>query len=195
MSFGRKDIAKGVQALLMSFALIMAAPCFVQQAHAQEKTVAQETVTQEAEAQKAEAPGAKPAVLKTESELEKRVRAIGSKLRCPVCQGESIYDSHSDVAEEMKRLIAEKLKAGESEAKILDYFHDRYGNYILMEPPAEGIHWVIWVFPLFMGLMGLVFVMQFLLSNRQEAATEAKQQKKRAENPQTLHQDIEELHL
>ena len=139
--------------------------------------------------------GIKPGVIKTESPLQKQVRAIASKLRCPVCQGESVYDSHSDVAEEMKRLIADKLKAGESEANILDYFHDRYGNYILMEPPAEGIHWVIWVFPLFMGLMGLIFLMQFLLSNRQEAAAEALSREKNSETAKVATTDIEELRL
>ncbi len=101
-------------------------------------------------------------VTKTETALEKQVRVVASKLRCPVCQGESIYDSHSDVAVEMKKLIAEKLSAGESEEAILGYFQARYGNFILMEPPAEGLHWVIWVFPVFLGLVGFILVYQFI---------------------------------
>lgn len=109
-------------------------------------------------------------VLKKETALEAQVRVVASKLRCPVCQGESVYDSHSDVAEEMKRLIAEKLTAGESEAAILDYFQDRYGNFILMEPPVEGLHWVIWVFPLFLALVGFLLVSQYISATRQRAA-------------------------
>lgn len=100
--------------------------------------------------------------VKVESELEKKLRFVASMLRCPVCQGESVYDSHADVAVEMKRLIREKIEAGETAEEILTYFKDRYGNFVLMEPPAEGLHWVIWVFPIFMALLGGLFLFQNL---------------------------------
>ncbi len=106
--------------------------------------------------------------MKVESELEKKIRTVATKLRCPVCQGESVYDSHADVAVEMKRLIGDKLKAGESTEEILTYFKDRYGNFVLMEPPAEGLHWVIWVFPIFMALLGGLFLIQNLKSGAKE---------------------------
>jgi cytochrome c-type biogenesis protein CcmH len=106
--------------------------------------------------------------VKVESELEKKIRSVASMLRCPVCQGESVYDSHADVAVEMKRLIADKLKAGETTEEILTYFKDRYGNFVLMEPPAEGLHWVIWVFPIFMALLGGLFLIQNLKSGARE---------------------------
>ena len=115
--------------------------------------------TQEAKPEKA---------LKQETALEKQVRVVASKLRCPVCQGESVYDSHAEVAVEMKKLIAEKLAEGASESDVLQYFQERYGNYILMEPPTEGIHWVIWVFPVFMAFVGLLFLYQFITGKKQE---------------------------
>ena len=108
----------------------------------------------------------KVGAIKSETALEKRVRVVASKLRCPVCQGESVYDSHADVAVEMKKLITERLTKGESEADILGYFQARYGNFILMEPPAQGVHWVIWVFPAFLGLVGFLFVYQFITQTR-----------------------------
>lgn len=146
--------------------------------------------------EKAAAPANAP-VIKTETPLQKQVRSVSSKLRCPVCQGESIYDSHSDVAVEMKQLIAEKLSQGESEADVLSYFQARYGNYILMEPPAEGIHWVIWVFPLFMGLMGLLFLMQYLAANKETARAETAERKPaETQNKDSAPvRNIEELHL
>ncbi len=117
-------------------------------------------------AQEAKPEGA----MKQETALEKQVRVVASKLRCPVCQGESVYDSHAEVAVEMKRLIAEKLAEGASEREVLQYFQERYGNYILMEPPTEGIHWVIWGFPVFMAFVGLLFIYQFITGKEQEAA-------------------------
>lgn len=180
-----KNLLPRLYIFVTAFALqvALAAPLFSEIAYA-EPTKTETTV---------EKP--KAGALKTESPLQKQVRAIAAKLRCPVCQGESVYDSHSDVAEEMKRLIADKIKAGESEAQILDYFHDRYGNYILMEPPAEGIHWVIWVFPLFMGLMGLLFLLQFINSNRQEAKAEALRRETDSDTANVSKTDIEELRL
>lgn len=147
-----------------------------------------------------DAASAKPA-MKVESALEKKVRSLAGMLRCPVCQGESIYDSHSDVAVQMKTLIAEKVQAGESDQQILTYFKDRYGNFILMEPPHEGIHWVIWVFPGFMGLLGALFLFQHLRSSTR-AANQSGRDAGSDEGTNTKKDDelrsmseIEELHL
>ena len=104
----------------------------------------------------------KPTAVQLESAAERHVRLIAGKLRCPVCQGESVYDSHADVAVEMKNLIAEKLAKGESEAEILAYFQARYGNFILMEPPAAGIHWMIWLFPALLGVIGLFLLFRVI---------------------------------
>lgn len=104
----------------------------------------------------------KPVDVQLESVAERQVRVIAGKLRCPVCQGESVYDSHADVAVEMKNLIAEKLAKGESEAEILAYFQARYGNFILMEPPAAGIHWMIWLFPALLGVIGLFLLFRVI---------------------------------
>lgn len=142
------------------------------------------------------AGAAETGALKTETALEKQVREIASKLRCPVCQGESIYDSHSDVAVEMKRLIADKIKAGESESQIIEYFHARYGNYILMAPPAEGLHWVIWIFPLFLGLVGVLFLVQYLAASKQAGDVEKYEADGDGETAgQDADGDIEELRL
>ena len=109
--------------------------------------------------------------MKQETALQKQVRVVASKLRCPVCQGESVYDSHAEVAVEMKKLIAEKLAGGASEQDVLQYFQERYGNYILMEPPTDGIHWVIWAFPIFMGFVGLLFLYQYITGKEQDTVT------------------------
>lgn len=140
----------------------------------------------------------KPTTMKVESALQTKIRSVATLLRCPVCQGESVYDSHSDVAVEMKRLIGDKLKAGQSTEEILTYFKDRYGNFILMEPPAEGLHWVIWVFPIFMALLGGMLLFQNLRASvKEQAEADKNRAASSAKTSQTASdvKEIEELHL
>lgn len=125
--------------------------------------------------------------IKEETALETQVREVARELRCPVCQGESVYDSNAEVAVQMKNLIAEKLQAGESKEQIIRYFTDRYGNFMLMKPPAEGVHWLIWLLPVFLGLLGVLLVFRFISSMKHKETTRA--------DDETSSQDIEELHL
>ena len=83
----------------------------------------------------------------TTSDLEAQVREIASQLRCPVCQGLSVGDSPSELAHEMRTLIREQLQQGKSPPQVLDYFTQRYGEWILLAPPKRGFNLVIWVLP------------------------------------------------
>ena len=80
-------------------------------------------------------------------ELEPRVFEIAAQLRCPVCTSESVAQSAAETSVRMREIIADKLAAGESEAQILAYFQERYGDWILLEPPRRGLYLVVWVFP------------------------------------------------
>jgi cytochrome c-type biogenesis protein CcmH len=83
----------------------------------------------------------------TASDLEAQVRAIATQLRCPVCQGLSVGDSPSELANEMRALVREQLQQGKTSAEVLDYFVQRYGEWILLAPPKRGFNLVIWVLP------------------------------------------------
>lgn len=86
-----------------------------------------------------------------EDPAESRVRALAKELRCAVCQNQSLYDSNSDLAKDMLKVIREKVAAGESDAAINDYFYARYGDYIYLEPVWRGGNWLLWLGP-FLGL-------------------------------------------
>ncbi len=79
--------------------------------------------------------------------LDARVKAIASRLRCPVCQGESIQDSPAELSAQMKTLVREQLAAGKSDAAVMDYFVQKYGQWILLEPRAEGINLLVYWLP------------------------------------------------
>lgn len=90
-----------------------------------------------------------------QSKLDQQVRHVASQLRCPVCQNESVADSPSQVASEMRQLIRQKLKQGQSEQQILDYFAKVYGSGILMDPPKRGFGLLAWAQPVLVILIGL----------------------------------------
>ena len=81
------------------------------------------------------------------ADREAQVRDIAQQLRCPVCQGLSVADSPSELAHEMRNLVREQLQQGKSPADVLDYFVQRYGEWILLAPPKRGFNLVIWVLP------------------------------------------------
>ena len=96
--------------------------------------------------------------LKLENPVETQTRTIAQELRCPVCQGQSVYDSNAPLARQMRQTIREKLEQGNSPAEIVSFFTTRYGNYVLMAPPRQGMHWGIWLAPFFLVAAGTVYL-------------------------------------
>lgn len=72
---------------------------------------------------------------------------IGATLRCPVCQGMPIADSPAQMAQDMMRLVREKLAGGATRDEVEQYFVVRYGAWVLLRPPTTGVGIWIWVLP------------------------------------------------
>lgn len=87
-----------------------------------------------------------------EDPSEAMVRKIARDLRCAVCQNQSVYESNSDLAKDMLEIIRDKVRAGEQEATIRDYFFQRYGDYIYLEPTGKGTNKILWLAP-FLGVL------------------------------------------
>jgi cytochrome c-type biogenesis protein CcmH len=79
---------------------------------------------------------------------EDRVASIGAVIRCPVCQGEAIIDSPAETAAVMMDIVEEKVAAGETDQQIIQYFEERYGAGILLDPPFAGKTIMVWIAPL-----------------------------------------------
>jgi cytochrome c-type biogenesis protein CcmH len=79
--------------------------------------------------------------------LREKVERVASGLRCPVCQNLSVWDSPSPVAHGMRLRIRELARDGASDAEIEAYFVDRYGEWVLLSPPREGIGLAVWLAP------------------------------------------------
>jgi cytochrome c-type biogenesis protein CcmH len=91
--------------------------------------------------------------------LEKRTREVASLLRCPVCQGLSVYDSPAAMAVNMKNEVRELLRAGYTQDQVLNYFERSYGQFVRLDPPRRGINWLVWLLPVVVLVGGGVIVM------------------------------------
>lgn len=98
--------------------------------------------------------------------LEARAREISRALRCPVCQGESIDDSNAGISRDLRLYVRERLVEGDSNTQVLNAVSERFGEFVLFEPPMRGINWLLYLSGPFMALLGLVLAGRYLLGRR-----------------------------
>ncbi len=99
--------------------------------------------------------------------LEQRARDLSSKLRCLVCQNQSIDDSDASLAKDLRILLRKRLVAGDSDEQVVDYIVSRYGEFVLLQP-RFGMHTlVLWSLPVVLILTGFL-VLLFKLKNRSQ---------------------------
>ncbi|MBW7055792.1 cytochrome c-type biogenesis protein CcmH [Paracoccus bogoriensis] len=102
-----------------------------------------------------------------DADLESRARALSQKLRCPVCAGETIDESNAPISRDLRLYVRERLVAGDNDAEVLDNVADRFGEYVLFEPRAEGINWLLWLSAPLMGMIAIIVAWRFLASRAQ----------------------------
>lgn len=86
--------------------------------------------------------------------LEARAREISKELRCLVCQNQSIDDSNAELAADLRRIVRERLVAGDSDAEVIDYIVARYGEFVLLRPRVEPATLLLWAGPFVVLLLG-----------------------------------------
>ncbi|HEY7362668.1 MAG TPA: cytochrome c-type biogenesis protein [Methylomirabilota bacterium] len=86
---------------------------------------------------------------------EEQVHTIATQLRCVVCQNLSVADSPSEMANQMRAVIRERLAAGQTPGEVVEYFVDKYGEWILLEPRRRGFTALVWLIPPLAVLIGL----------------------------------------
>jgi cytochrome c-type biogenesis protein CcmH len=87
--------------------------------------------------------------------LEARARAISHDLRCMVCQNQSIDDSEAPLARDLRLLVRERLKAGDSDTEVVDFMVARYGEFVLLKPRVSWHTAILWGAPLAILIAGL----------------------------------------
>ncbi len=101
-------------------------------------------------------------------EQEQIFRKLNTELRCLVCQNQAIADSDAGLAKDLREEIHGMLRAGKTEQQIVDFMVERYGDYVLYNPPVKPITWMLWFGPALVFLIALYYVIQFIRSQNQK---------------------------
>ena len=99
---------------------------------------------------------------------EQRIRSLEEKLRCLVCQNQSLADSPAELAVDLRRQVREQVKAGRADQQILDFMVQRYGDFVLYEPPLKASTLLLWIGPF--ALLAAAFAVLLAVLRRRRGA-------------------------
>ncbi len=116
--------------------------------------------------------------------LETRARELSAELRCLVCQNQSIDDSDAPLAKDLRRLVRERLVAGDSNAEVKTFLVQRYGDFVLLKPPFGWHTWLLWLAPALVLLATIAFILRAIQAQR--AATSSFRSRLSAEEEERL---------
>jgi len=103
--------------------------------------------------------------------LEMRARDIAEGIRCLVCQNQSIMESNADLARDLRLLVRERVATGDTDDEVRAYLVQRFGDWILLNPPFKARTLILWLSPFLLLLFGSLFVVRFLRRKSEGAAT------------------------
>jgi len=110
---------------------------------------------------------AKEAQPNEDPKIEQRMKALTEQLRCLVCQNETLADSRADLAEDLRRQIREQMKAGKSDKEIIAFLTERYGDFVLYNPPVKRTTYLLWFGPFILLITGTAVLYRYLKRRRE----------------------------
>lgn len=114
----------------------------------------------------------------SDPEQQKSYELIISELRCLVCQNQTIADSNAELADDLRRQVAEMLQQGKTKAEIINFMTDRYGDFVLYNPPFKPLTSLLWLGPLIFLIVGFVTVFWIIKRKNQSVILPIAEEKK-----------------
>lgn len=115
----------------------------------------------------------RPDEMLPDPKLEARAREVGQELRCLVCRNQSIDDSDADLAHDLRVLVRERIKAGDSNNQVIAFVRARYGDFVLLRPPFETGTLLLWGGPALILLLGAFGIHRYYRHRRRDEAPPA----------------------
>ena len=109
-----------------------------------------------------------PDEILSDSKLENRARNLSKGIRCVVCQNQSIDDSDSELAKDLRKIIRIKIVEGKKDKEINDFLVEKYGNFILMKPPFYSETFLLWSSPFIIVFIGFIIIFFSIKKTRPE---------------------------
>jgi len=110
---------------------------------------------------------AKEAQPNEDPKIEARMKALTEQLRCLVCQNETLADSRADLAEDLRQQIREQMRAGKTDQEILAFLTQRYGDFVLYNPPIKSTTYLLWFGPFILLITGAGVLFRYLKHRRE----------------------------
>ncbi|MGE8631552.1 cytochrome c-type biogenesis protein [Achromobacter denitrificans] len=110
----------------------------------------------------APAPAQAPAAPTLSAAQEQRADKLAHGLRCLVCQNQTLAESNAPLAQDMRNLIRGQLAEGRTDAQIMRFFEDRYGDFVRYDPPFKPITWLLWLGPFALLALGFAVLLRTL---------------------------------
>ena len=107
------------------------------------------------------------------TELDRQTEEVTSIMRCPVCQGLSVADSSTLSAIAIKNQVRGFLAEGYSQTQVLSYFEASYGEFIRLEPKAQGFNLVVWIAPILVFLIGITLIIGWMRKSKRATRFQA----------------------
>ena len=108
----------------------------------------------------------RPDEMLSDPKLEARARQVGQELRCLVCRNQSIDDSDADLAHDLRVLVRDRIRAGDSNDQVIDFVRTRYGDFVLLRPPFEAGTLLLWSGPVLILLLGAFGISRYYRHRR-----------------------------
>lgn len=96
------------------------------------------------------------------ADLEDREARLAMRLRCVVCQNQTVAESNAPLAADMRREIRAQLHGGRSDEQVVAFFEERYGDFVHYNPPLRPATWLLWGTPFLLGVGGLAVLLRML---------------------------------
>ncbi|MDX2504010.1 MAG: cytochrome c-type biogenesis protein CcmH [Gammaproteobacteria bacterium] len=103
---------------------------------------------------------ARPPIVFEDPQIESDYLELAEELRCLVCQNQNLIDSNADLADDLRREVAKLLKQGKNKAQVTEFMVDRYGDFVLYNPPVKSTTWLLWGGPFVLMFLGMFLVLR-----------------------------------
>lgn len=104
---------------------------------------------------------------------EKRFQSLTRELRCPKCQNQNIADSDAPLAQDMRDLTYDMIIDGQADAQIITFMVDRYGDFVMYNPPVKPVTWLLWFSPFVLLILILAIVFLFRGNKKEKVKPDA----------------------
>lgn len=111
---------------------------------------------------------AKEAQPNEDPKIEQRMKVLTEQLRCLVCQNETLADSRAELAEDLRKQIREQIRAGKTDQEIIAFLTERYGDFVLYNPPVKKTTYLLWFGPFVLLIVGTGVLYRYVKNRREK---------------------------